>query len=242
MRYLTTTKSQHSRHLDAVCERSTAKASGTRESASGCKLYKSGGALIHSAIALLVLTSAAFGFEKDAWTMQAKVHGEKVEGTPLSWSNKCVYLLERDGRLREFKPEEMLDFRKVSSSFHVYTAGELRTALQRELALKLEVTGTGHYLVAHPPGQADKWAERFEDLYRSFVHYFSVRGFQLSEPQFPMVAIVWNRQQDFIHYAASEVRQFGPGRVGLLLARFKSRDSVRQRTKRLGAKRLDHHS
>ncbi len=139
--------------------------------------------------------------------------GEKqIEGTPLAWSDRQVYLLGRDGRLWDFAPKESRNFRKTSASFSAYTASEMRAALERELRGKLVVTGTGHYLVAHPQGK-EHWAQRFEELYRSCVHYFGLRNMRVREPDFPLVAIVWGSHSDFAHYAAS---QGSPVQAGVL--------------------------
>ena len=138
------------------------------------------------------------------WTIQAEIKGQRVEGMPLSWSNSEVSLLARDGYLWQFPPAEARNFRKTSTSFRSFSAGELRSSLEAELGKNLEITGTGHYLVAHPRGKGAAWAGRFEELYRSFVHYFAVRGLTIKAPQFPLVAIVWSRQEDFLRYAAKE--------------------------------------
>jgi hypothetical protein len=57
--------------------------------------------------------------------------------------------------------------------------------------------------VTHPKGQRDRWAQRFEDLYRSFVHYFSVRGVRLDTPPFLLVGIVCRNQAEFVRIAQS---------------------------------------
>ncbi|GAG39119.1 unnamed protein product, partial [marine sediment metagenome] len=119
------------------------------------------------------------------------------EGKTLQYSNDSVEMLLRDGRYFEFKPSDARNYRKTSSRFRSYSAGEMRSRLANELGKQFSITGTGHYLVAHPRGQKDLWANRFEDLYRDFVHYFSVRGLSLREPEFPMVAVVWKNKQDF---------------------------------------------
>nr|NIL98324.1 DUF1570 domain-containing protein [Planctomycetales bacterium]NIM08481.1 DUF1570 domain-containing protein [Planctomycetales bacterium]NIN07202.1 DUF1570 domain-containing protein [Planctomycetales bacterium]NIN76295.1 DUF1570 domain-containing protein [Planctomycetales bacterium]NIO35367.1 DUF1570 domain-containing protein [Planctomycetales bacterium] len=77
----------------------------------------------------------------------------------------------------------------------------MRKRLADELGGGFAVTGTGHYLVAHPRGQRDLWAARFEQLYGNFMHYFLVRGFRLKKPQFPLVAIVWASQKEFQRHA-----------------------------------------
>ncbi len=141
--------------------------------------------------------------ERPHWTMLVDVHGQPLEGTPLAWSRNQVVLLARDGRLWDFAPSESRNFRKVSSVFTPYSAAEMQAELQRELRGRLAVTGTGHYLVAHPHGR-EAWAQRFEDLYRSCIHYFGLREMRVREPSFPLVAIVWDRREDFVRYAASQ--------------------------------------
>ena len=74
----------------------------------------------------------------------------------------------------------------------------------RELGSGYEVTGTGHYLVAHPKGQRDKWAQRLEDLYRWFIHYFAVRGFEPATPPYPLVGVVCRDRDEFARHAAAQ--------------------------------------
>ncbi|HZZ27753.1 MAG TPA: DUF1570 domain-containing protein [Pirellulales bacterium] len=145
-------------------------------------------------------------------TMDALVHGEPVEGMPLAWSPAKVFLLERDGALAEFAPGDAQNFHKTSDSFLPYTQNLLRGMLEREFP-QFEVSSTAHFLVVHPKGQT-QWADRFEELYRSCVMYFTVRGFTLSTPQFPLVAIVFPTQDDFRHYAAKDTVPAGAGLLG----------------------------
>lgn len=146
-------------------------------------------------------------------TMDALVRGQHVEGTPLAWSSDKVFLLGRDGAMIEFAPDQAQEFRKASENFAPYSPGILRGMLEREFGPKFEVTGTTHFLVVHPAGQK-QWAERFEEMYRSSVMYFSVRGFKLENPEFPLVAIVFPTQDDFRHYAAKDTVPAGAGLLG----------------------------
>jgi len=139
----------------------------------------------------------ARGAEFGTWMVQLTLNGQKLEGSPISWSDREIHLLGRDGRLWTFDPSEVTDFANTTAPFRCYSPSELRSILLRELGSDYEVTGTGHYLVAHPRGEGDKWAQRFEDLYRSFVHYFAVRGFETTRPPFPLVGIVCKNQADF---------------------------------------------
>jgi len=164
---------------------------------------------------LFALSPAALDSAEPArWTLTMKVDGRHLEGTPLSWDDNNVFLLSREGRLHDFKPAAAKDSRKSSSTFQGYSAAEMRDRLTKELGKEFEVTHTGHYLVAHPRGQKKDWAPRFEEMYRQFVHYFTIRGFALQEPEFPLVAIVWPTQADFLRYAAAEGSNMGPGYLG----------------------------
>jgi hypothetical protein len=147
------------------------------------------------------------------WTLELTLGDQKIEGTPLAWNKREVRLLGRDGRLWQFAPSEPKDFRKTSDRFRGYSASELRAMLARELGREFEVSATAHYVVAHPQGKRDEWAGRFEDLYRSFVHYFRVRGFDLDEPPYPLVGIVCRNRREFQEYSAS---QGLPARAGVV--------------------------
>jgi len=151
-------------------------------------------------VPLVLLATACPAADSNRWTMLVDVGGREIEGMPLAWSSKQVFLLARDGRLWDFVPNQTNHFRKTSSAFSSFSPAEIRAGLERELGAQLEVTGTRHYLVAHPRGQS-VWANRFEELYRSCVHYFSLRDLKIHEPEFPLVAIVWPKREDFFRYA-----------------------------------------
>ncbi|HET6884078.1 MAG TPA: DUF1570 domain-containing protein [Pirellulales bacterium] len=163
-------------------------------------------------IVIWVLAAPALAGEPK-WTLDVNLNGRHIEGLPLVWSQDHV-LLARDGRVWNFKPDEVRNVHQTSATFQGYSAAQVRARLAAELGNAFEISGTGHYLVAHAPGQRDYWSKRFEDLYRSFVHYFKVRGFGLVEPEFPLVAIVFRNQDDFLSYARREGAQIGPQVLG----------------------------
>ncbi|MGD9126879.1 MAG: DUF1570 domain-containing protein, partial [Planctomycetia bacterium] len=96
---------------------------------------------------------------------------------------------------------EITRSKKIADKFQPYSVSQIRAQLLRELGKEYEVSGTNHYLVAHPRGQRDLWARRFEQLYGTFVNYFTVRGFQLSKPPFPLIGIVCRDHADFAKFA-----------------------------------------
>jgi hypothetical protein len=157
---------------------------------------------------VFVLLAAGFFISRDSagaenhFMIKARVAGNLLEGAPLSWSEDRIYLLARDGALVNFRPGEAQDYHKSSPRFYSYTTSEIRERLYTEFGPEFDVTGTGHYLVVHPRGQQDKWAERFERLYRSFYHYFQVREFKLQDPDYPLIAIVFRNRDDYRQYAS----------------------------------------
>ena len=148
------------------------------------------------------------------FTIALEVGGRQIEGGPLAWTDSDVALLQRDGALLNFSPAEASKFRKTANGFRSYSQGEMRAQLAREFGRQFEVSGTGHYLVVHPTGQRDQWAGRFEQLYRSFVHYFGARGFRLQEPQFPFIAVVFPDKPAFLRYARQTNAQLQANTLG----------------------------
>jgi hypothetical protein len=140
--------------------------------------------------------------------------GQRLEGMPLGWNAEEVHLLGRDGRLWRFAPAAASNFKRTASHFRAYSPSEFRALLLRELGGQYEVSGTGHYLIAHPRNEGDKWAQRFEDLYRSFVHYFSVRGLEPAPPVVPLVGVVCRNRAEFARLAADEGKAAPSGVLG----------------------------
>ena len=135
------------------------------------------------------------------------------EGSPLAWSSAEAWFLARDGQVVECDPRKATNCSEVAGGFKSFTQAEIRGQLMAEYP-GYEVSGVGHYLVVHPAGRRDQWAPRFEELYRSFVHYFSARGWRLTEPRFPLIAVVFPRQADFARQASREGVVASEGMLG----------------------------
>jgi hypothetical protein len=121
---------------------------------------------------------------------------------PLFWDAKSFQLLERDGQIREYGMDLLSGTRRVRQPFREFSQGEMRGQLASEFRDGWEITATGNYLVVHPAGESDKWPRRFEQLYRELLVYFATRGIPMSKPRFPLVAIVFHNQREFMQYAA----------------------------------------
>lgn len=151
------------------------------------------------AIAVLLLASSSRAAETGM--IRLELAGSTLEGSPLHWTSEQALLLARDGHLWNFDPGQATGLERTSSRFRGYSQADMRGRLLAEFGRRFDVTGTGHFLVVHPAGQRDVWADRFEELYRSFVHYFAVRGFRPHAPAYPLVAIVLQDREQFLLYS-----------------------------------------
>ena len=166
---------------------------------------------IVAAVLVVVIQTRALAAE---FMFRARVDGRMIEGRPLAWSDTQMLLLGRDGMLHEFNPKKAKEARKTSPRFFSYTASEMRNELQREFGSKFDISSTTHYLVVHPSGERDVWAQRFENLFRSFNHYFRLRGFAPEEPKFPLVAVVFRNQAEYFAHARKGGQAMKPGTLG----------------------------
>ncbi len=150
-----------------------------------------------------VLASAGTARCAENVVVRLRIGEEWLEGQALAVSKRSVQLLTRDGFLRRIDPSAARDYSRLPGPFRGYPANVMRSRLQKEFGKRFQVSGTGHYLVVHPVGQRDKWARRFEELFRSFQQYFGTRGFRPTAPQFPLVAVVFPDRDEFLQYARS---------------------------------------
>ena len=136
-----------------------------------------------------------------------------IRGAPLGVERETLLLLGTDGRLWQFEEHEVRQFENTGRLFRPDSHSRLAAQWQKRLGTPFRTTTTRHYVVVHPAGAA-RWAQEFETVYRSFWHYFSVRGFRLREPQFPLVAVVLRSHAEYLQVAsrhAGSVPQWSGG-------------------------------
>lgn len=160
---------------------------------------------------LLMAGGPAFGAE---FMFRARVDGRMLEGKPLTWSAEQMLLLGRDGQLYEFNPKLAKEAQKTSPRFFGYAPAEMKAELQREFDKRFDVSATRHYLVVHPRGERDQWAGRFEELYNRFEHYFRVRDFSPQQPPYPLVAVVFRDEDEYLRHTAASGLPMRPGTLG----------------------------
>jgi hypothetical protein len=165
-------------------------------------------------LALALAISWVSNSEGAEFMFRARIDGKLVEGKPLYWTDTQMFLLKRDGALCQFNPQKATEGKTTSPHFFGYEMQFMKRSLREEFGDHFELTTTQHYIVVHPSGQKTLWAQRFEELYRSFQHCFRVRGFLTKEPQYPLVAIVFRNQPEYYRHAATQGTLLQPGYLG----------------------------
>jgi Protein of unknown function (DUF1570) len=137
--------------------------------------------------------------------IEVQTGNETLQGKVIAHDDRLFWLLAQDGRMRPLPADSVRKFRQIAPQFSGSSSSVLRDSLRRELGKTFEVVGTRHYAVcAQGDQKARVYAETFEELFRTFQLYFSVRGFKVTEPEFPLVAIVFPDYESFANYARAE--------------------------------------
>jgi hypothetical protein len=177
-----------------------------------------GGHAVRFAMAVLVLGfSAGAGFADPPAFLELTVLDKIERGKLVAMDQSTAWVMARDGRLSELAVEDIKSFRRLTPRFQPFSSAQLRDALRREFGKDFEVAGSEHYLVCAPPGKAREYAQLFEEIYRTFHGYFSVRGFRMSPPEFPLVAIVFPDHKSFDDYCKRDELRAFPGLMGYYL-------------------------
>src|SRR5262245_25975677 len=158
--------------------------------------------MILSMLLLVAVTRTAAGASP---LIEIELAKEKWQGKVVVQSDKQFWLMGQDGWLHALRTADVINFRQVSPQFSSWTGSVLREKLRHDFARPFDIVVTRHYAVCAVGDQkARAYAETFEDLYRSFHMYFSVRGFKINEPEFTLVAIVFPDYESFARYAAND--------------------------------------
>ncbi|NLE40011.1 MAG: DUF1570 domain-containing protein [Pirellulaceae bacterium] len=114
-----------------------------------------------------------------------------------------LLLLARDGVLWAVQPEEKVSHNTDDEPFTPLSADELAKNLLAELPPGFEVHKTRNYLILHNSSRAYAvWCgSLFERLYQAFSNDWKNRGFELTEPEFPLVAVIFGDRESYLRFA-----------------------------------------
>lgn len=132
----------------------------------------------------------------------------QVEGRLLTEAEDGgLLVLARDGVIWAITPEELVKRTDNDAPFRPMAADELSKKILAELPVGFEVHQTAHYLVFYDTskGYAQWCGSLFERLYLAFTNCWTRRGFELKEPEFPLVAIVFADRNAYLKFSRPDL-------------------------------------
>jgi hypothetical protein len=118
-----------------------------------------------------------------------------------------LLLLARDGSLWTIEPAQLVAHTKDAAPFQPFSKDELATRLLAELPAGFETQQTAHYLICHNTSRAyAQWCgSLFERLYKAFENFWTRKGFKLRDPEFPLVAIIFDHPEPYVQHIQGEL-------------------------------------
>lgn len=165
-------------------------------------------------VGLVVQPGVAWGVETITFTERDQTR--TVAGRVLaSDGTGAVYLQADDGAAYLIKGDEIASRSSDDRPFKPATAEEIGDRLLAELPAGFQIYDTPYYVVAYRTSRDfAKWtASMLERLHRAFTSYWSRQGFELTEPEFPLIVVVHPDAASFAR-AATELGGSPGGIVG----------------------------
>jgi hypothetical protein len=127
-----------------------------------------------------------------------------------------LLLMTFDGTLWTIEPDELVARKEDQQPFRPLSRDELAKQMLSELPAGFEVYSTHHYLICHNTSRdyAAWCGALFERLYKAFTNFWIRKGIKLHDPEFPLVAIVFNTRESYSKFAQAELGPKAPSIVG----------------------------
>lgn len=171
--------------------------------------------------------------------------GKTAEATGrvlLEGQDGGVVLLAQNGVLWVVPSDELLRRTSDDRPFKPATQDEIAKGLLAELPHGFRAHNTAHYLILHDtsPAYAQWCGALFERLYMAFTNFWRRKGFDLIEPEFPLVAVVFADKAAYRAFSRAELGSINnsiTGYFGLLTNRMTMYDLTGLEAQGLGARR-----
>ena len=127
-----------------------------------------------------------------------------------------LLVMAQDGVLWAVPPEEQVEHTSDDVPFNPLSREQMSRRLLGELPRGFAVHKTAHYLICYNTSRTyAQWCgSLFERLYRAFTNYWSYKGIKLSEPEFPLVAIVFADRRSYAGFAKTELGDASSSIIG----------------------------
>ncbi len=133
---------------------------------------------------------------------------QTLDGKLVARNSEEVLFLTPDGRMHLMNTARVVDIEATETAPKPLTQKQMEASLKSEFGGRFKVFSTQRYTICYncSPGFARSCGRLFENLQKSFVNYFEQQaGFKLAPSEFPLVAVVFGDEREFLEYAAKEL-------------------------------------
>ncbi len=115
-------------------------------------------------------------------------------------------VLDSDGQLTAVAPADLKRVEELQTSLPPTSAKELASKVLAMMPPGSKSIATDHFVICYNTSEvyARLNADLYEKLFKGFYRFWKDRGVELTSPRFPMVAVVFENQKDYIDYASKE--------------------------------------
>jgi len=175
-------------------------------------------ALLAACVALTTTCVApAAAWALDHVSLRRDGQETRLEGRVVVQAQDDGLLFEtRDGMMWAIQPDEIAGRDSDSEPFVPFDRDQLTAKLMGELPAGFQVHDTAHYLICYNTSRAyAEWCGAlFERLHLAFTNFWSRKGFELHEPEFPQVALVFADRGSYAAYARGELGGLAESIIG----------------------------
>ena len=127
-----------------------------------------------------------------------------------------LLLLGRDGLLWMVPPGQLVKHTHDDRPFEPLGRDELIERILPELPAGFKADQTAHYVIFYDtsPAYARWCGSLFERLYLAFRNFWTHKGFTLTQPEFPLVAVVFADRDSYLKFSQPELGAAGEAIIG----------------------------
>jgi hypothetical protein len=173
--------------------------------------------LLDGLVCLLCVAAAAPALAMDQVTLRRDGKTLGVTGRVVTEAKDGgLLMMTRDGTLWAIPPEEQVEHTSDKQAFEPYSRDEISKRMLAELPRGFRAHSTTHYLIFYNTSQAyAQWCGAlFERLYMAFTNYWSRKGFELRQPEFPLVAVVFADKESYLKFTRPDLGDAGESIIG----------------------------
>lgn len=168
----------------------------------------------------ILLTAPLFATDTVVWRKTddgASTESRTSIGRTLALAeDRGLLFQERSGEIHALEPDWILKATRNKTPFTPATSEEVAQAVREEFRMDFELYQTEHYTILYRTSSAyARWTGILvERLYDTFEAFWQKQGFTLSEPEFPLVLLIFANVDEYETFAKRDIDGIGRDIIG----------------------------